>query len=73
MKPIWQSKTFWLGLLGTIAGTLEYLGGSQFVQQYPQVAAGIMTVVGVLTIILRIFTTVPVSLTAQTPEDGAGQ
>lgn len=57
-KPIYQSKTFWVNVVGLIILVLQYFGAVNWVPQ-----ADLAGLLGVLNIILRFFTTTAVTLT----------
>ncbi|TXH41138.1 MAG: hypothetical protein E6Q97_38255 [Desulfurellales bacterium] len=59
-KSALSSKTVWVGILTTAAATLGFLQGQEFIVQYPKAVAGIGAAVGLLTIVLRFMTTVPI-------------
>lgn len=61
-KSIWLSKTFWFGLLTTAAGILAVLADNEIIQQHPKLAAGIVTAIGVINMLLRMVTDQPVSV-----------
>ena len=56
VKPIYKSKTYWFGLLVFAVSLLQYVQGSEFIQQHPRITAGIGSVVGVLIVVLRFVT-----------------
>lgn len=60
-KSIWQSKTFWVNLLSTVAAVGVALQGSDLVAQYPQVVAVVGAVMGVVNIGLRLITDKPIA------------
>lgn len=59
-KSALSSKTIWVGVLTTVASTLGFLQGQEFIAQYPHVVAGLGAAVGLITIALRFITTVPI-------------
>lgn len=59
-KPIVKSKTFWVNLATAVAGVLATLGGSDLIQENPQVAGIFATVIGVANVLLRLVTKEPV-------------
>ena len=61
MKPQLKSKTVWLGMLITLLSILGLVAGEPWIQDYPQVVAVLGIITGVLTVIIRQFTTQPVS------------
>jgi len=60
-KPL-ASKTIWLGILTTLISILGLVGGEAWIQEYPQVVSGIGFVGGVLVLVLRWATTVPLTI-----------
>ena len=59
-KKAWWSKTNIFGVLQLTAGTLALFAGSDLIQQYPKAVSIIAAASGVVTIGLRLITTVPV-------------
>ena len=59
-KKLWYSKTSIFGALQLAAGTLALFGGSDLIQQHPQAVAAIAAASGVITIGLRLITSIPV-------------
>ena len=55
------SKTIWVNLIVFGFSLATFLQGSDFIQQYPQAVAAIGMVVGVLGVVLRFLTKVPIS------------
>lgn len=55
------SKTNMLGMLQVASSVLALLAGSEVIQQYPKAVAAIIGVSGVVTIVLRFMTSVPIS------------
>jgi len=55
-KPITSSKTFWINLVTAAAGAITAIGGSELIQDNPQMAGIAATVLGVVNIILRLVT-----------------
>lgn len=60
-KPMIRSKTFWVNIITAIAGILTTVGGSDLIQDNPQMAGIAATVMGVVNIFLRFVTKEPVS------------
>lgn len=58
-KPT-QSRLIWVGVLTTLASTLGFLQGQEYIAQYPQIVAGLGAAVGILTVVLRLMTTKPI-------------
>ena len=50
----------WLGMLTTLASVLGLIAGAEWIQAWPGVVAGIGTAVGVLTIVIRLLTGLPI-------------
>jgi len=59
-KTLWQSKTFWVNALTTVATALTAIAGSDFIASYPRVSAGIATAIAIVNIGLRIITDQPI-------------
>ena len=59
-KSAWYSKTNLLGLVQILTGVAGVLAGSELIQQYPKAVSSIAVATGVLTIVLRTLTTLPV-------------
>lgn len=59
-KKAWYSKSNIFGVLQVAAGITGVLVGSEFIQQYPTAISIAVSVSGVVTIGLRLITTVPV-------------
>jgi len=55
------SKTIWLGVLTTAASVLALVAGEEWIQQWPRAVAGLGIVVGVLNVVIRQFTTKPLT------------
>lgn len=62
-KKLLASKTIWLGILTTLISILGLIGGEAWIQEYPQVVSGIGFVGGVLVLVLRWVTTIPLAIT----------
>jgi hypothetical protein len=61
-KSIAKSKTFWVNLATAVAGVLITLGGSDLIQDNPQMAGIFATVIGVTNVLLRLVTSEPVKV-----------
>lgn len=61
LSKAFKSKTLIVGWLTLIASTLTLWSGSEVVAQYPQVVSGLGVVLGVVTLVLRYATTLPLS------------
>ena len=59
-KKVWYSKTGIFGTLQLAAGTLALFAGSDLIQQHPRAVAIIAAASGVVTIGLRLITSIPV-------------
>ena len=59
-KPWYLSKAIWLGILTTIASVLALIAGEEWVQQWPAIVGVMGTIVGVLTVVIRLLTGVPI-------------
>jgi len=55
-----KSRTVILNTLTTIAGVIMFLQGEDFIINNPDLAAALVSVLGVINIILRFFTVEPV-------------
>lgn len=64
MKKIYESKTVWFGTITSILSALTFFQGEAWVQEYPQLVAGIGVGVGLLTVVLRLVTNKPMELLA---------
>jgi len=60
-KPWYLSKTVWVNLVSTTLGVMAYLSGSDLVSQNPGLVAALVAAQGVLNVILRLVTIVPVA------------
>ncbi len=61
-KPITSSKTFWVNLVTAVAGAITAIGGSELIQDNPQMVGIAATVMGIVNIILRLVTKAPVTV-----------
>jgi len=59
-KSAWWSKTNLLGSLQIAVGVIGVLGGSSLIQAYPRAVAGLAVVSGVVTLVLRSVTSLPI-------------
>lgn len=57
-----KSKTLIVGWITFAAGLLSFLTGSDFIQQYPELTSALVAVSGVVTMVLRWVTTLPLEL-----------
>lgn len=60
-KPWYLSKTVWINLLTTTLGVMGYLSGSELISANPGLVAALIAASGVLNVILRLVTAVPVA------------
>jgi hypothetical protein len=60
-KPWFLSKTVWVNLISTTLGVMAYLSGGSFISGNPGLVAALVAAQGVLNVILRLVTAVPVS------------
>jgi hypothetical protein len=56
-----KSKTIIVNTLAVVAGTMTYLSGNEVIAQNPEIVAGLVTALGVVNVILRLVTKIPVS------------
>ena len=63
-KPFWLSKTFWVGLLGLIAGLLGVANADEWIAQYPEVAGWIASAFSFVMIVLRAISSTAISFAA---------
>lgn len=61
LAKAFKSKTLIVGWLTLVASTLTLWSGSEVVAQYPQAVATIGAILGVVTLILRYVTVLPLS------------
>lgn len=61
LTKAFKSKTLIVGWLTLVASTLSLWSGSEVIVQYPQVVSAIGAVLGVVTLVLRYATTLPLS------------
>lgn len=59
-KGLFQSKTFWVNLLMSVASLAVYVQDSALVSDNPQVVAAIGAAVGFVNIVLRLLTKEPI-------------
>ena len=67
-KAALKSKTVWLGIATSVISILGIFAGQGWIQEYPQIVSGIGLTVGILTVVVRHFTTVPL-LTSRNNEN----
>ena len=60
MLNLLKSKTVIVNSLMVVAGTLGYLAGNEVIAQHPEAVAALVTIAGVVNVILRLVTTIPV-------------
>lgn len=56
-----KSKTIIVNVLMVAAGVIGYLAGDQVIAQHPEVVAALVSAAGVVNVVLRLVTSVPVS------------
>ena len=61
-KPMIRSKTMWVNIITAVAGVLTALGGSELIQDNPQMAGVAATVIAVVNVFLRFMTTEKVTI-----------
>ena len=61
-KSVLKSKTMWVNVFSAITAIIATLGGSDIIQQNPQVAGYAATALAIANVILRLMTKVPVSI-----------
>lgn len=61
MKKLTQSKTFWVNLLVVIGGAVTGAMGTEVIAENPILLGYAAATVGFINIILRLFTTKPIS------------
>lgn len=61
ITKLFQSKTLILNWITLIVGVLAAVSGSEIIKDYPDVAAGILSAVGALNLVLRYLTTLPLA------------
>ncbi len=60
MKPLFNSKTFWVNMVVIIVAALTGILNSEAIAAYPVIASAITGAIGVINILLRLVTKVPV-------------
>jgi NAD/NADP transhydrogenase beta subunit len=61
LSQLLKSKTVIVNTLTVAVGVLGYLAGHDVIAQNPEVVAALVSVVGVVNVLLRLVTIVPVS------------
>lgn len=61
ISKLFKSKTLILGWLTFVVGLLSFLVSDQWIAQYPQAVAIMLTVLGVLQAVVRLITKLPLS------------
>lgn len=56
-----KSKTVIVNTLTVVVGALGYVAGHEVIAQHPELVAGLVSAVGVLNVVLRLVTSVPIS------------
>lgn len=54
-----ESKAIWLGVLTALISLLGLIAGQEWIQQYPDIVSYIGLAIGILTVIVRHYTTRP--------------
>ena len=54
-----ESKTVWLGIVTALISILGLFAGQEWIQQYPEIVSYIGLAIGILTVIVRHYTTKP--------------
>jgi hypothetical protein len=62
VTKIFKSKTLILGWVTVAAGALGYVAGHDFIQQYPNFVAVLVSVIGALNLVIRTVTFLPLDL-----------
>jgi hypothetical protein len=60
LSKLFKSKTVIVNTMLVVAGTLSFWSGHDVIVQHPDLAAGLVAATGVVNVILRFVTTVPV-------------
>lgn len=63
-KPVWQSKTFWVGAVTVGLSVVAALAGNDYIKEYPQVVAVLGVASGALTILFRYLSTTTLKLSS---------
>lgn len=66
MRKYGITKTTVAGALMALIGLCDYLSKDQFVMGYPKATAAILTTSGIIVVILRVFTSLPILETEDT-------
>lgn len=56
-----KSKTIIVNGLTVVVGVMGYLAGNEVIAAHPEWVAGLATAMGVVNVVLRLFTSIPVS------------
>lgn len=62
VTKVFKSKTLILGWATVIVGALGYVAGHDFIQQYPDLVAILVSVIGALNVVVRAFTFLPLDV-----------
>jgi hypothetical protein len=62
VTKVFKSKTLILGWVTVAAGALGFVAGHDFIQQYPNLVAVLVSVIGGLNIVVRAFTFLPLDV-----------
>lgn len=60
IKKLLKSKTIIVNVLTVAVGIGGYLAGNDVIAQHPEMVSGLLAVTGVVNVILRFVTTIPV-------------
>lgn len=61
LKKMAKSKTIIVNVLTVMVGTLGYVAGHEVIVEYPQAVSALVAATGVLNVVLRLVTSVPIS------------
>jgi hypothetical protein len=62
VKPLIESRTFWVNVATAAVAVIVTLGGTDLIQNNPQVAGFFAAVIPVVNVLLRLITKDPVSV-----------
>lgn len=60
IRKLLKSKTIVINSLIVLTGVLGYLEGHEIIAKYPEIVSALVTASGVVGVILRLVTTVPI-------------
>jgi hypothetical protein len=61
LSKLLKSKTVIVNTLTVVVGVLGYLSGHEIIAQNPELVAALVSAIGVVNVLLRIVTVVPIS------------